>query len=134
MYTRTNEYTNDEKNIILVNMCCAALSWLLSCVRLFVTLLTVAGLAPLSMGLFQARLLEWVHALLQGIFPTQGSNPGLSHCRQILYCLSHQESPRILEWVVYPVSRGTSQLRNRTGISCIAGGFFTSWTTSEAPW
>ena len=30
------------------------------------------------------------HALLQGLFPTQGSNPGLPHCRQILYCLSHQ--------------------------------------------
>ena len=33
------------------------------------------------------------HALLQGIFPTQGSNPGLPHCRQILYHLSHQGSP-----------------------------------------
>ena len=33
------------------------------------------------------------HALLQGIFPTQGWNPGLPHCRQILYRLSHQESP-----------------------------------------
>ena len=33
------------------------------------------------------------HALLQGIFPTQGSNPGLPHCRRILYCLSHQGSP-----------------------------------------
>ena len=32
-------------------------------------------------------------SLLQGIFPTQGSNPGLPHCRQILYCLSHQRSP-----------------------------------------
>ena len=32
-------------------------------------------------------------SLLQGIFPTQGSNPGLPHCRQILYQLSHQESP-----------------------------------------
>ena len=30
------------------------------------------------------------HSLLQGIFPTQESNPGLLHCRQILYCLSHQ--------------------------------------------
>ena len=30
------------------------------------------------------------HALLQGLFPTQGSNPGLPHCRQILYRLSHQ--------------------------------------------
>jgi len=34
------------------------------------------------------------HSLLQGIFPTQGSNPGLLHCRQILYHLSHQGSPR----------------------------------------
>ena len=33
------------------------------------------------------------HSLLQGIFPIQGSYPGLSHCRQILYCLSHQGSP-----------------------------------------
>ena len=33
------------------------------------------------------------HTLLQGIFPTQGSNPGLLHCRWILYHLSHQGSP-----------------------------------------
>ena len=46
------------------------------------------------------------HALLYGIFPTQGLNPGLPHCRQILYHLSHQGSPRILEWVAYPFSRG----------------------------
>ena len=38
-------------------------------------------------------------SLLQGIFPTQGSNPGLLRCRRILYQLSHQGSPRILEWV-----------------------------------
>ena len=36
---------------------------------------------------------------LQGIFPTQGLNPGLPHCRQILYQLRHKGSPRILEWV-----------------------------------
>ena len=35
-------------------------------------------------------------SLLQGIFPTQGSNPGLLHCRQILYQLSHKRSPIIL--------------------------------------
>ena len=39
-------------------------------------------------------------SLLQGIFPTQGSNPGLLHFRQILYLLSHKGSPRILEWVL----------------------------------
>ena len=34
------------------------------------------------------------HSLLQGIFPTQGSNTGLLHCRQILYQLSHKRRPR----------------------------------------
>ena len=33
------------------------------------------------------------HSLLCGIFPTQGANPGLPHCRQILYQLSYQGSP-----------------------------------------
>ena len=60
------------------------------------------------------------HALLQGIFPTQGSNSGLPYCRQILYHLSHKGSPRILEWVAYPLSRGSFQPRNQIGISCIA--------------
>ena len=35
------------------------------------------------------------HFLLQGIFPTQGSNPGLPHCRQTLYRLIHQGSPKL---------------------------------------
>ena len=52
------------------------------------------------------------HALCQGIFPTQGLNPDLLHCRWILYCLSHQGSPRILEWVAYPFSRGSVRPRN----------------------
>ena len=38
----------------------------------------------------------------------------------------------ILEWVSMPSSRGSSQLRNRTQVSHIAGGFFTDWTTREA--
>ena len=66
------------------------------------------------------------HALLQRIFPTQRSNPSLPHCRRILYCLSHQRNPRILEWVVYPFSRGSSRTRNCTRVSSIAGRFFTS--------
>ena len=66
-------------------------------------------------------------SLHQGIFPTQGLNPGLLHCGLILYQLSHKGSPRILEWVAYPFSSGSSWPRNRTGVSCIAGGFFTNW-------
>ena len=71
-------------------------------------------------------------SLLQGIVPTQGSNPGLPHHRRILYQLSHQGSLRILEWVAYPSSRGSSHPRNRTMVSCIAGRFFTSWANREA--
>ena len=74
------------------------------------------------------------HFLLQGIFPTQGSNPGLPHSRRILYHLSHQRSPRVLEWVAYPFSRGSSRPRNWTGVSCIAGGFFTSWAIRDGVW
>ena len=37
------------------------------------------------------------HAFLQGMCPTQGSNPGLLHCRWILYYLSHQGTQNILE-------------------------------------
>ena len=72
-------------------------------------------------------------SLLQGIFPTQASNPGLQHCRWILYQLSHKESPGILEWVAYFFSSISSQPRNWTGVFCIAGRFFTSWASREAP-
>ena len=71
-------------------LCCA---WSLSCVQLFATLWTVACQASLSVGIFQAR---------------------------------------ILEWVAMPSSRGSSRPRDRTQVSCIAGGFFTSWATREA--
>ena len=116
------------------------------------------------------------HSLLQGIFPIQRSNPRLLHCRQILYCLSHQGSlvfpeiiyfylrawymikwsevkvtqscptlwdpieytvhgivqARILEWTAFPFFSGSSQPRDRTQVSHIAGRFFTSWATREA--
>ena len=70
--------------------------------------------------------------LLQGVFPTQGSNPGLPHCRRILYQLSHKGSPRILEWAAYPFSSRSSRPRSWTGVSCIAGRFFTNWATKKA--
>ena len=70
-------------------------------------------------------------SILQVIVPTQGSNPGPVHCRQILYHLSHKETPRILECVAYPFSRGYFWPKNRTRVSCSAGGFFTSWAMKE---
>ena len=111
-------------------------------------------------GLWPARLLcPWdspgknagvgCRSLLQGIFPTQQLNPGLLHCRQILYRLSYREAPkvaqscptfcdtmgytvhgilqaRILEWVAFPFSGGSFQPRDQTQVSHIAGGFSTS--------
>ena len=64
------------------------------------------------------------HDLHQEIFPTQGSNPDLPHFRKILYHLSHQASPRILQWVAYPFSRWSYWPRNQSRISRVAGGFF----------
>ena len=46
-------------------------------------------------------------SLLQGIFLAQVSNPGLWHCRQILYQLSHKGSSGILEWVAYSPGQNT---------------------------
>ena len=92
---------------------------LLSLVQLFATPWTRVH------GILQARILDLL-SLLQGIFSTQGSNPGLPHCRQILYQLSHRGSTRKLEWVAFPFSRGCSQPRDQTGVSCSAGRFFTS--------
>ena len=75
---------------------------LLSHVRLFATPWTVTCQASgTNTGVAS-------HAHLQGIFLMQGWNSGLLPCRQILYCLSHQGSPRILEWAAYPSSRGSS--------------------------
>ena len=54
-------------------------------------------------GILQVRILEWV------AFPSsKGLNPGLPHCRWILYQLSYKENPRILEWVAYPFSNRSS--------------------------
>ena len=112
-------------------------------------------------GILQARILEWVAIPFegQGIFQTQGSNPGLLHCRQILYHLGHcavclvwlfvtpwtvaHQAPqaplsirilqaRILEWAAMPSFRGSSQTRDWTQVSCSVGRFFTVWATRES--
>ena len=69
-------------------------------------------------GIFQARIL--------GPFPSPRDlpNPGIEPSRQILYQLSHKGSPRIMRWVAYSFSSRSSQLWNRTRVSCIAGDFF----------
>ena len=71
-------------------------------------------------------------SLLQRIFPTQESNPGLQHCRWILYQLRYKRSPRALERVAYPFCRGSSRPRNQTRVSCIAEEFFTNWAIRDS--
>ena len=54
-------------------------------------------------------------------------------CPTLCDCIVHGIlQPWILEWVAFPSSHGSSQPRNRTQVSCIAGGFFISWATREA--
>ena len=58
---------------------------------------------------------------------SQGLQPAMVLCLGILQA-------RILEWVEMPSSRGSSQPKDRTQISCNAGGFFITWATREAQW
>ena len=90
-------------------------------VQLFVTLRTIVHQACLSLGFSRQEYWNGLPCSPPGDLP----NPGLPHCRQILYHLSHQRSPRKPEWVACPF-RGSSLPRDRTGFSCIAGGFLTS--------
>ena len=53
-------------------------------------------------------------------------------CDPVDYTVHGILQARILEWVPFPFSRGSSQPRDQTQVSCIAGGFFTSWATREA--
>ena len=53
-------------------------------------------------------------------------------CNPMDYTVHGILQARILEWVTFPFSRESSQPRNQTQVSRIAGGFFTSWTTREA--
>ena len=70
--------------------------WLLSCVRLFVTVWTVALPAPHPWDFPGKNAAVGCRFLLQGIFPTQGSNPCLLHCRWILY---HWATREALLWL-----------------------------------
>ena len=79
-------------------------------------------------GILLARILAWVALpFSRGSSQPRDQNPGLPHCRRILYQLSHQGSPRILEWVAYPFSSRSFWPRNQTEVSWTAGGFFTNW-------
>ena len=95
--------------------------------------------AALSMAILQVRILEWAAMPPRPSFrgssqPRNGTQvPGLCNCSHLSYCLSHQGSPRMSQAAAYPFSSRPPGLRNWIGVTCITGGFFTSWATKEAP-
>ena len=89
------ESVNDDRSSVGVSLgmvvCCCLVTK--SCLILCDTMCCSPPSFPVC-GISQARILEWVAiSFPQGIFPTQGLSPGLLHCRQILYHLSHQGNP-----------------------------------------
>ena len=84
--------------------CAAYVKWSRSVVSASATPWTVAYHAPPSVGFPGKNTGVGCHFLLQGIVPTQGSNPSLPHCRQTLYLLSHQgiwPQNRYLQWASF---------------------------------
>ena len=78
-------------------------------------------------------ILDWELLLEVTSHSVKVTQSCLTLCDPINYTVHGILWARILEWVAIPFSRGTSQPRNRTGLLCIAGGFFTSWAITEAP-
>ena len=127
-------------------------------VWLFATPRTVALQVPLSVGSYQARILEWVaipfssrSSQVSCVSYWQADSLPLAKCRlkqvwkKVLiaqlcltlcnpmdYTIYGILQARILEWVAFPFSSRSSQPRDWTQVSRIAGGFFTSWVTREA--
>ena len=124
-------------------------------VWLFVTLWTVARQAPESWNFPGKNTGVGCHFLLQGIFSAQKANPHLLHWQADSLPMSHQESlsrtlcypmdcsppgssvhgisqARVLEWVAISSTRGSSQPRDQTQVSHIAGRHFTIWAIREA--
>ena len=73
-----------------------------SCVRLFVTSWTVSHQTPLSMGFSRQEYWSGLPCPLPGDLPDPGIKPGLLHCRQILYHLSHQTLAKVIPSMPFP--------------------------------
>ena len=87
---------------------------------------TVACQAPLSMGFSRRERWSGLPFPSPEDLPDPGIEPTSPESQADSLPAEPQGKPRILEWVAYPFSRGSSRPRNQTGVSCIAGGFFTN--------
>ena len=99
----------------------------LSRVWLFVTPWTVAYKAPPSMGFSRQEYWSGLPFPSPGDLPDPGIEPRSPALQKDSLPAEPQGKPRILERVAYPFSSGSSRPRNQTRISCITGGFSTSW-------
>ena len=109
-----------------ISVCCR--------VWLFATPGSVAHQVPLSMGILQARILEWVAMPSSRDSSQPRDQPQVSCIAGGFFTMwATREAPEYWS-VAYPFTRGMGQIfwpSNRTGVSCIAGVFFTSWATRE---
>ena len=102
---------------------------------------------PFSRGSCQPRDWTQVSCTAGGFFTSWGTREAPKHSVQFSHSVVSDSlwppgltdypvhgilQARILEWVAFPFSRGSSQPRDGTQVSCTAGGFFTSWATREA--
>ena len=113
---------------------------MLSRVQFFVTPWTVAHQVSLSMGFFQARVLEWVAISFSNAWKWKVKVKSLSRvpASATPWTAAYQAplsmgffQARVLEWAAIFFSRGSSRPRDRTWVSLIVGRHFTVWTTRE---
>ena len=78
-------------------------------------------------GILQVRMLEWVAVPFSRDLPSPEIEPRSPALQADSLTAEPPGKPKNTEWVAYPLSNGSSWSRNRTGASCIAGRFFTSW-------
>ena len=85
-------------------------------------------------GSLQARTLEWVVISFSNAWKgkVKVGQSSLTLCDPMVYTVHGILQARILEWVAFPFSVGSSQPRDQTQVSLIAGRFFSSWATREA--
>ena len=85
-------------------------------------------------GFFNRRILEssWIYICMMDKDKVKVAQSSPALCNPIDYTVHGILQARILEWVAFPFSKGSSQPRDRTQVSRLAGGFFTSWAKREA--
>ena len=84
-------------------------------------------------GVFVELMCKWMDGWIRmGKVKVKVTQSCLTLCDPMDYLVRRIPQARILEWVTFPFSRGSSQPRDWTQVSRIAGRFFTSWATREA--